>query len=174
MQTPTITIKLLHERRSGSGRRKIDGRSGKLYQFMWSDAHRAYCYTTSETAEIDDIFQSQGRTLGCYFAPVIVTPKVEAPKPLPGELALALLKNGIELPAVLDTANVARALVAAFDNGYELATARVTRELTAKSQPEPAPEYPPEAPAADSPATEAVATGNARRRRKTNAEPVAS
>jgi len=67
----TLTIKLLHERHSRRQHRKCDGMSGKLYAFTWSDEHSAYCFTTSKQEEVDDLFNSQGRAMGSYFAPVI-------------------------------------------------------------------------------------------------------
>lgn len=74
-----LTIKLLHERRNNNRSRKVDGSSGSLYLFTWSAEHSAYVYTTDKQEEVDDIFNSQGRAMGSYFAPVItLTPKVVA------------------------------------------------------------------------------------------------
>lgn len=119
-----LTIKLLHERRSSNSRRKVDGRSGKLYNFLWSDEHKAYCFTTSSQEEADDLFNSQGRAMGSYFAPVItIAPKaVEAKSeeaPLSDDVVMALIDRGIDLPVDQDVASVAKALIAAHEKGME-------------------------------------------------------
>jgi hypothetical protein len=118
----TLTIKLLHERRSNNVRRKVDGYSGKLYVFLWSNEHKAYVYTTSEQEEADDLFNSQGRSMGSYFAPVItLRPKAE-PKPIADSVVLALLDRELDLPKLVDAdvdrETVALAVLAAYDKGF--------------------------------------------------------
>lgn len=122
----TITIRLLHERRGNSDLRKVDGASGKLYHFKWSTEHRAYVFTTAKQEEADDLFNSQGRQMGSYFAPVIVLrkpgpPKApELPKPLSDQVTTALQERGLVLPDVAlsgDTERIALALLAAYERG---------------------------------------------------------
>lgn len=141
MQHPVITIKLLHERRSTNRRRKVDGRSGKMYVFLWNEHHKAYCFTTGLAEEVDDLFNGQGRVMGSYFAPVIEEQAPEAP---PAELApdliLGLLERGIDLPKTLDGDSVARALLAAYDRGQASSV-----QATAAETP-PAPEQPAKTP----------------------------
>jgi hypothetical protein len=77
MEMDTLTIKLLHERRSNNRQRKINGKSGEIYPFHWSADYNAYVFTTGKQDDLDDIFESQGRAMGSYFAPVItLAPKV--------------------------------------------------------------------------------------------------
>lgn len=111
---PKITIKLLHERKSGLYR-KIDGHSGKLYTFTFNEKARAYCFTTENQVEIDDIFSSQGRNSGCYYAPVITTD--EATDPLTDALALELVRRGLSVTPARTINELAEQIVAAFDAG---------------------------------------------------------
>lgn len=122
----TLTIKLLHERRGNSDLRKVDGASGKIYHFTWDPAHRAYLFTTGKQEEADDLFNSQGRQMGSYFAPLIVLrkpgpPKTpELPKPLSDQVTTALQERGLVLPDVAlggDTERIALALLAAYERG---------------------------------------------------------
>lgn len=116
-----LTIKLLHERRSNSSRRKIEGRSGMTHIFEWSAEHKAYVFTTTEQEKVDDIFNGMGRVGGSYFAPVITLAKVEPAKPLSEDNTLELLMREIELPkalpASIDPNLIAKALVEAYDHG---------------------------------------------------------
>jgi hypothetical protein len=123
----TLTIKLLHERRNSNARRKVDGYSGKLYCFIWSDEHRAYVFTTSKQAEADDLFNSQGRTMGSYFAPLITIKPAAPPVPLSDDVVIALLLRNLALPDVgvgIDTERIALAVLAAYDKGYDAARAK--------------------------------------------------
>jgi hypothetical protein len=137
----TITIKLLHERRSSNASRKIDGKSGMLYLFRWDPAHKAYCYTTEKQVEVDDIFHSQGRSLACYFAPVFHREKA---KPLSDDLTLALLQRDLMLPDCpvgADAERIALAMLAAYDKGHEFARAKwaplaTLAEVAAPAEPQ--------------------------------------
>lgn len=111
----SLTIKLLNERRANSVRRKIEGYSGTVYPFLWNDEHAAYIFTTSKQAEADDLFKAQGRTMGCYFAPVVT---IKQSAPLLEAVVLAMLERGLSLPREpADNEQVALALLAAYDKG---------------------------------------------------------
>lgn len=116
----TLTIKLLHERKSRNPRRKVNGASGALFTFHWSDEHSAYCYTTASQDEADDLFNSQGRRFGAYFAPVITIKPVEPPKPLTLEVASALLERSLPENVAGDPESIALALLAAYDRGHAM------------------------------------------------------
>lgn len=184
----TLTIKLLHERRSNNVRRKVDGYSGKLYVFLWSNEHKAYVYTTSEQEEADDLFNSQGRSMGSYFAPVItLRPKAE-PKPIADSVVLALLDRELDLPKLVDAdvdrETVALAVLAAYDKGFlkrqalehpprPTVTAPVSEPATVSAVTGPTVEAP--SPAVESkPEPVAVAPAKAPRKTRTKEQPAAA
>jgi len=143
-----LTIKLLHERRSSNSRRKVDGKSGTLYPFMWSDEHKAYCFTTSIQEEADDLFNSQGRAMGSYFAPVItIAPKAAVVEevPLPDEVIIGLIDRGIDLPVDRDLAAIAKALIAAHEKGMEAGRAEASPPVVVPPPEAPVPEPQPSA-----------------------------
>jgi hypothetical protein len=118
-----ITIKLLHERRNTNARRKVEGKSGTTYVFLWSTEHKAYTYTTAKQEEVDDLFYGQGRVMGSYFAPVFTVP--EPKKPLSGEITLALMQRNLALPdfgTEVDAELVALTVLDAFDKGRTAAS----------------------------------------------------
>ena len=120
-----ITIKLLHERRNNNPHRKVDGRSGERYIFEWREPHLAYCYVATKQEEIDDLFSSQGRGSGSYFAPVIVASKpAEAPRPpLTDATVMELLRRELTLPDnETPTEAVGLAVLAAYEKGVKDAT----------------------------------------------------
>ena len=132
----TLTIKLLHERKTRRPHRKCDGYSGKLYAFTWNDDHSAYCFTTAKQEEVDDLFNSQGRS-SSYFAPVIalgpVTPRA---KQLSALIEHELTVRGITLEDGLDTDPVGTAVLAAWEKGLEAALARLTPATISEGDPQ--------------------------------------
>ena len=123
-----LTIKLLHERKNSNVRRKIDGKSGKVYTFLWNEQHKAYCYTTESQEEADDLFYSQGRVLGSYFAPVLTMQEKAAPaeEKINDVLVMALMERGLDVPKERDAEAIGLCLVAAYDAGKRAATTVTT------------------------------------------------
>lgn len=121
---------------------KVDGNSGRLYIFKWSEAIRAYCYQPKNQEEVDDLFRTMGRTTGYLFAPVEVkgsNPAAEAAaapiaKPLAAQLAEHCEARGISV-APGDTDEIARRLIAAYDKGVNSALLAKPRK---NAKPEPA------------------------------------
>lgn len=113
-----ITVKLLNERKGSKNFRKINGQSGEIYIFRWDADAAAFTYTTDKREVLDDIFNSQGRSMGSYFSPVFVEEQLHEHE-VPELAKLALLECGIELPESFDPVTVAGELVAAFDAGRE-------------------------------------------------------
>lgn len=152
----TLTIKLLHERRTRNLRRKVDGSSGMLYAFIWRDAHKAYCFTTQKQAEVNDLFESQGKAGCSYFAPVITIEEQPQPqprselKPLTDDTTILMIERTLTLPDGVDSDVVGRALVEAYDKGLAAAPAPVPVPA-----PVVAPTPPPAAVTAPEPATQA-------------------
>jgi hypothetical protein len=129
----TLTIKLLHERRANSNRRKIDGHSGKNYPFIWDAGHDAYVFTTEKQEEADDLFNSQGRSMGSYFAPVITIGRI-----LSDATMLTLLKHAIRLPDLHDPEDVAKALVESFNLGVARGEEKANQAILALAASAPA------------------------------------
>ncbi len=147
-----ITIKLLHERKSGLYR-KVDGSSGKLYTFAFNERARAYCFTTDKQIEIDDLFAAQGRNSGVYFAPVLVDEPTEQ---LSDEMALALVARGLSVTPAKTINEQAKQLVNAYDLGDSLRPLRgPDGRFTGEGHP-PASETYVEAPPPDHPAPPAA------------------
>lgn len=119
-----ILCKLIQERRSGAYR-KVDGMSGRVYQFRWAPEHRAYVSELDQSA-VDDLF---AMPRAGFIAPLVSTARGEAPAPVPqareipaGErekrdvLGVILASMGIETPAGLDS-SVLEMLMHAHDRG---------------------------------------------------------
>jgi hypothetical protein len=143
----TLTIKLLHERRANSNRRKVDGYSGTNYTFIWSAEHDAYVFTTDKQEEADDLFNSQGRAMGAYFAPVITIGN-----PILSEHAtMTLMKHAIRLPDLSDPEDVAKALVEAFDLGIARGEEKANKAIIALAASAPVETAAPQKPKGKSP-----------------------
>ncbi len=115
-----ITLKIMEERKTAQVR-KVDGYSGKLYPFTWSDTLRAYTYVPKTQQEIDDLMRRSDRAT--RFAPVFVAPQA-APAPSAEETGqLSVLGKLLALAGLetrpSDTVETAQRILRAYDKGRE-------------------------------------------------------
>jgi hypothetical protein len=76
-------LKILNETRSRQ-RLKVDGASGgPPYIFVWDGKLRAYRYQPKSQDEVDDLFETVGRTTAYKFAPVSLSAPKDAAAPSP-------------------------------------------------------------------------------------------
>jgi hypothetical protein len=157
-----ILAKLIQERRSGAYR-KVDGMSGRVYSFRWEPAHRAYVAELDQSAA-DDLF---AMPRAGFIAPVVVTPKVEAPPvaqavEIPAAerekravLGTILETMGITAPAGTDS-SILELLMHAYDKGRASVVIPLPPQPPAQDEESPGTVEIPPAPAvsADSVTTE--------------------
>ena len=123
-------LKILNEVKS-SRHLKVNGTSGILYLFKWSDEIRAYVYHPKNQEEVEDLVKTMGRTTSAIFAPVnlpakaLATEAFSAPvevaasekKPLDPALTEHCLVRGI-IVSDEDDDDLAKRLLGAYEKGF--------------------------------------------------------
>ena len=140
-----FAIQILNESKYRSAF-KVDGYSGSIYSFKWHDKKKVYVYQPKNQAEVDDIFNSMGRTTRYIFAPLNLAEAAVAPVEKTVEQAKSKLTPALSEQSILrgiivsedDTDETAQRLIAAYDKGATDTLERFNKKKPKADKPTPA------------------------------------